>query len=151
MWWLSEMSQCARWCDGSLRCLNALGYVSHSLTAGYPVRLGNLKMSSNTMLVKDDDLFQINITNKEAICKKCGKKITDLRKFSYQRHYKLVHRSLAIQLGILQDDDSQFPLKKVPKIDVRMNQETYMESMVELVTVNGLPLNVFRYILLYSV
>ncbi|XP_055633664.1 uncharacterized protein LOC129774007 [Toxorhynchites rutilus septentrionalis] len=98
--------------------------------------------------VRDEDLFEINHAGKEATCRTCGKKITDLRKFSYQRHYRLVHKQLAVELQLRQEDDIpdfQPPPTKVPKIPIRMTQHTYMWSMTELVTANGLPLNLFRY------
>lgn len=77
----------------------------------------------------------------------CGRKITDLRRFSYYRHYRTMHRELSRQYGLLteEDTDEGESSRKIQKIDVRLNAKTYTTSIVELVTVNGLPLNVLRY------
>lgn len=97
--------------------------------------------------ISDEKLFNINIAAKEAICLLCNKKQTDLRKFSYHRHYKTLHKDFARQRGLLDDDEEQGdagPARKIPKIEVRIDQKTYVSSMVD-VTVHGLPLNIFKY------
>lgn len=98
-------------------------------------------------IVSDEELFNINIAAKEAICLLCNKKLTDLRKFSYHRHYKTLHKDFARQRGLLDDDDQgdAGPSRKISKIEVRIDHKTYISSMVELVTVNGLPLNMLKY------
>lgn len=96
-------------------------------------------------MLKDDELFSINLAAKEATCLVCHKKITDLRRYSYHRHYKLMHRSFSVKHGLLQDEDEAGPSRKIPKIEVRTNRKIYTSSLVELVTVHGLPLNVLRY------
>lgn len=99
-------------------------------------------------VISDEQLFHINIVAKEAICVLCNKKLTDLRRFSYHRHYKTLHKDFSRQHGLLYADEEESaagPSRKIPKIEVRINRKTYMSAMVELVTVNGLPLNVFKY------
>lgn len=99
-------------------------------------------------MLKDEELFHINHAAKEAICLICNKKITDLRRFSYYRHYKAMHKQFCIQHGILQDDnqsDAPGPSKKIAKIEIRTNKKIYTSSLVELVTVHGLPLNMLKY------
>ncbi|XP_058827407.1 uncharacterized protein LOC131687345 [Topomyia yanbarensis] len=96
-------------------------------------------------MVKDDELFLINLPDKEALCLICNKKLTDLRRNSYIRHYKALHRSFLVQRGLLEDDELPGPSRKIPKIEVRTSQKIYTSSLIELVTVHGLPLNVLKY------
>lgn len=101
----------------------------------------------DSTVVKYDDLFTVDQNVKQATCKMCGRKITDLRKFSYFRHYKLMHKARAIELGLLEEEEGQ-PSgsgKKIPKIEIRMNQQILTQSVVELLTTNGMPVNLLRY------
>lgn len=69
-----------------------------------------------------------------------------MRKFSYYRHYRSMHKEFSRQHGILDEDsvEEESP-RKIQKIEVRMDSKTLTSSLVELVTVNGLPLNILRY------
>lgn len=97
-------------------------------------------------LVMDEELFAINPVAKEATCLVCKKKLTDLRKFSYHRHYKSQHKAIAIRFGIVEEDAGQDePSRKLARLDIRMDTPTYVSSLVELVTVNGLPLRFLKY------
>ena len=103
---------------------------------------------SHKLMVMDEELFRIDLPAKEAFCLKCDRKITDLRKFSYYRHYKKMHKEIARDFGLLNDEDDENdgePTRKIPKIEVRMDECTLTSSLVELLTVNGLPLNLLRY------
>lgn len=95
----------------------------------------------------DEELFSINPVAKEATCLTCSKKITDLRKFSYHRHYKSQHKAIAIELGILEEEEEgkEGPSKKIARLEIRMDTPTYVSSLVELVTVNGMPLRMLQY------
>lgn len=98
-----------------------------------------------SVCVEVDDLFAVDQAAKQATCKMCNKIITDLRKYSYFRHYKLMHKARAVQLGILEEDDDQAPEKKVPKIEIRMSQQILSKSLIELLTKHGLPMNLLQY------
>lgn len=96
-------------------------------------------------MMKDEELFSIDVLAKEAICLICNKKITDLRRYSYHRHYKALHKTFMIQHGLLEDDEQAGPSRKIPKIEIRTSRNIFTSSMVELLTVHGLPLNILKY------
>ncbi|XP_065078901.1 histone H3-like [Ochlerotatus camptorhynchus] len=82
---------------------------------------------SQKISLKDEDLFRINYL--------CERKITDLRKFSYYRHYRSMYKELSRQHGLLdKDDDEGESSRKIQKIEVRLNAKTLTTSLIELVT-----------------